>query len=182
MQVEIVVGDIARQGDMEVVIRPIEHGSYAAVQVDAISCTYDTDGFTLMNAVLIAYGLDRDHFRKMSSKYEGGKFMVTAHVEMNPIVITTTKTERWDSEPTATEQILHVADCERCRSLCLTHFAFILGQFPVAAFERCLRSVELARFYSGFQKIVVDVDERYYQQALDVHSRVLSNATHGQRN
>ncbi|MDP2443765.1 hypothetical protein [Rhodoferax sp.] len=150
--------------------------------MDAISCTYDTDGFTLMNAVLIAYGLDRDHFRKISGKYEGGKFMVTAHVEMTPIVITTTKTERWDSEPTATEQILHVADCEGCGSLCLTHFAFILGQFPLAAFERCLRSVELAKFYSGLKKIVVDVDERYYQQALDVHLRVLKNATDGLRN
>lgn len=167
---------------MEVVIRPIEHGSYAAVQVDAISCTYDTDGFTLMNAVLIAYGLDRDHFRKISGNYEGGKFMVTAHVEMNPIVITTTKTERWDGEPTATEQILHVADCERCRSLCLTHFAFILGQFPVAAFERCVRSVELTKSYSGLRKIVVDVDERYYQQALDVHFRVLVDVTNGVQN
>lgn len=167
---------------MEVVIRPVEHGSYSAVQVDAISCTYDTDGFRLMNAVLIAYGLDRDHFRKISSQYECGKFMVTAHVEMNPIVIMTTKTERWDSELTATEQILHVADCERCRSLCLTHFAFILGQFPVTAFERCLRPVELAKFYSGLQKIVVDVDERYYQQALDVHSRVLGDATNGVQN
>ncbi len=164
---------------MEVVIRPVEHGSYSAAQVDAISCTYDTDGFTLMNAVLIAYGLDRGHFRKISGNYEGGKFMVTAHVEMNPIVITTTKTERWDSEPTATEQILHAADSERCGSLCLTHFAFILGRFPETALEQCLRSVEMAKLSTGLSKIVVDLDERYYQQALDVYSRVRSRASLG---
>lgn len=162
---------------MEVVIRPIEHGSYAAVQVDAISCTYDTDGFTLMNAVLIAYGLDLQHFKKLSPKYVGGKFMITAHVDMKPIVITTTKTERWDSRPTATEQILRAVDSKRCRSLCLTHFAFILGRFPETALEQCLRSVEMIKLSTGLKKIVVDVDKRYYQQALDVHSRVLRNTT-----
>lgn len=167
---------------MEVVIRPIEHGSYAAEQVDAVSCTYDTDGFTLMNAVLIAYGLDRNYFKKISSKYEEGKFMITAHVEMNPIIITSTKTERWDSEPSATEQILHLADCERCGSLCLTHFAFILGRFPEKAFEQCLSSVEMARFSTDLSKIVVDVDQRHYQQALDIHSRLRSRALDGLQN
>lgn len=167
---------------MEVVIRPIPHGSYAAVQVDAISCTYDTDGFTLMNAVLMAYGLDREHFQNLSRMYEGGKFMITAHVDMKPIVITTTKTERWDSEPTATEQILRAADCERCGSLCLTHFAFILGRFPETALEQCLRSVEMAKLSIGLNKIVVDVDKRYYQQALDVHSRVRRRAIDGLKN
>lgn len=167
---------------MGVLIRPIEHGRYAAMQVDAISCTYDTDGFTLMNAVLSAYGLDRDHFKKISSKYEGGKFMIAAHVEMNPIVITATKTERWDSEPSATEKILHVADRERCGSLCLTHFAFTLGRFPEKAFEQCLSSVEMARFSTDLIKIVVDVDQRHYQQALDIHSRLRSRALDGLQN
>ena len=39
---------------MEVVIRPIEHGTYIPMTVDAISCTYNMDGFTPMNAILAA--------------------------------------------------------------------------------------------------------------------------------
>jgi len=37
---------------VEVVIRPVVHGRYEATKTDAVSRTYEIDGFTLMNAVL----------------------------------------------------------------------------------------------------------------------------------
>lgn len=48
---------------MEVLIRPISRGWYEPTDVDAISCTYNPDGFTPMSAVLVAYGLDREYFK-----------------------------------------------------------------------------------------------------------------------
>lgn len=159
---------------MEVVIRPIAHGGYAPIPVDAISCTYNMDGFTPMNAILRAYGLDLDHFRKCARFHAGPKFWTICHSDCDerPQIITSSKTKHWDSEPGATDEILAVADCERCESLCMTHFMFILGKFPEVAFEQCLRSVELAKFHTHLRKIVVDIDERHYLQALDVHTRV----------
>jgi len=166
---------------MEVVIRPIAHGSYAPFPVDAISCTYNMDGFTPMNAVLSAYGMDREHFRKCARFHAGPKFRTICHGDCyeRPQVITVSKTERWDSEPSATDEILTIADCERCESLCMTHFMFIIGKFPETAFEQCLRSVELAKLHTRLRKIVVDVDERCYLQALDVHNRVRKNVISG---
>jgi hypothetical protein len=36
-------------------LRPISHGSYVASDADVISCTYNMDGFTPMNSVLVAH-------------------------------------------------------------------------------------------------------------------------------
>jgi hypothetical protein len=133
------------------------------------------DGFTTMNSILVAYGLDREHFRKCAGMHEGSMFRTICHGDCNdkgPQVITASKTLRWDSEPGATAEILAIADDERRESLCMTHFMFILGKFPEAAFEQSLRSVESGQFRAYLRKIVVDVDEQYYPQALAVHSRV----------
>lgn len=157
---------------MEVVIRPVAHVAYESVKTDAISCTYDMDGFTLMNEVLKAYRLDREHFRKCASMHESRKFRVISHGDKKPFVITTTKTERWDSEPSATEQILNTADAERCESLCMTHFAYILSAFPADAFMQCLRQIEQAVQMTQLKRVVLDVDERYADVANDVYRQV----------
>lgn len=155
---------------MEIVIRPVAHGCYETARTDAVSCTYDMDGFTLMSAVLSQLALDREHFRSCAHMHEGQKFRVISHGDEKPFVITTTKTERWDSVPSATEQILNAADAERCESLCMTHFAFILGEFPVGAFAQCLRQIEQAKQLTCLRKIIVDVDERYSELAITVYS------------
>ena len=74
---------------MEVVIRPVARGRYEAVRTDAVSCTYDMNGFTLMSAVLSQLGLDREHFRKCARMHEGEKFRVISHGDEKPFVITT---------------------------------------------------------------------------------------------
>jgi hypothetical protein len=137
---------------MEVLIRAIPHhyfehemghcSMWPLMRTDAISCTYNMDGFTPMNAVLSELGLDREYFRKRANMHEGKKFQVILHGEEKPFFITTTKTECWDSEPDATGKILKAADAARCESLCMTHFAFVLGSFPKEAFAHCLRKAE----------------------------------------
>ena len=54
---------------MEIVLRPVPHAAYESVKTDAISCTYDMDGFTLMSAVLSQLGLDREHFDLTPEKW-----------------------------------------------------------------------------------------------------------------
>lgn len=159
---------------MEVVIRPIERGTYTPIAVDVISCTYNMNGFTAMNSVLIAHGLNREYFRQCGRMHEGTKFQVICHGDCyeRPQIITVSKTERWDSEPGATTEILTIADCERCVSLCLTHFGFILGDFPASAFRQCLESIRCAGGLEKLKRVVVDIDARCYQHALDVHSQV----------
>lgn len=159
---------------MEVVIWPVTPGRYQAIKTDAISCTYDMDGFTPMNAVVSQLGLDPEHFRKCGHMHAGGKFRVISHGDEKPFVITITKTEQWDSQLDAAEQILNTADAERCESLCMTHFAFILGVFPEEAFAEYMLQLEQAKGYTGLTKAVVDVDSRYIQAARKVHQRVKS--------
>ena len=157
---------------MEVVIRPIVYGGYEVVRTDAVSCAYDMDGFTPMSAVLSQLGLNRDHFQKCAHMHGGEKFRAISHGDEKPFVITTTKMQRWDSEPSATEQIMIAADAERCESLCMTHFAFIVGPFPVAAFMQCLRQIEQAKQLTNLRKIIVDVDENYLEVAITVRRDV----------
>ncbi len=151
---------------MDFLIRPVPHAAYEPVKADAISCTFDTDGFTLMNAVLIQHGLDREYFRKCAYMHAGEKFRVISHGDEKPFVITTTKTERWDSEPTATELIIEAADAERCESLCMTHFAFILREFPSTAFKQCIDSIRNIGVQEHIKRVIVDVDARYYNDAI----------------
>ena len=164
---------------MEVVIRPVVHGQYQVIESDAISCTYDLDGFTLMNAVLSQLGLDREHFRKCAHMHAGKKFRVISHGDEKPFVITTTKTERWDSQLYATEQTLNTADTERCNSVCMTHFSFILGVFPEAAFTQCLHYIEQAKNFTQLKRVVVDVDERFVDAANAIHQQVKAEFAEG---
>jgi len=164
---------------MEIVIRPVPRGSYEALFVDAISCTYNMDGFTPMNSILMAYGLDREHFRKCARMHEGPKFRIICHGDCNdegPQVITASKTLHWDSEPGATAEILAIADGERCESLSMTHFMFILGKFPEAAFEQCMTQVEAAKSTTNLKRIVVDVDEHHVAMARLIHRRITERA------
>lgn len=162
---------------MEVLLRPVPHLAYEPVETDAISCTYNMDGFTLMNAVLIQHGLDREYFRKCAHMHSGGKFRVISHGDEKPLVITTTKTERWDSEPSATQQVIDAADAERCESLCMTHFTFILGNFPEEAFAQCIQQIVLATHCTNLQKVIVDVDSRHFDRAKAVQKQRLHRQT-----
>ncbi len=162
---------------MEVLLRPVPHLAYEPVETDAISCTYDMDGFTLMNAVLIQHGLDREYFRKCTHMHSDGKFRVILHGDEKPLVITTTKTERWNSEPSATQRVIDAADSERCESLCMTHFAFILGNFPEEAFTQCIQQIVLATRCTNLQKVIVDVDSRHFDRAKAVQKQGLHRQT-----
>lgn len=162
---------------MEVLLRPVPHLAYEPVETDAISCTYDMDGFTLMNAVLIQHGMDREHFRKCAHMHSGDKFRVISHGDEKPLVITITKTERWDSEPSAAQQIIDAADAERCESLCMTHFAFIPGKFPEEAFAQCVQQIKLASHCTNLQKVLVDVDSRHFERAQAVQKQGLNRQT-----
>lgn len=162
---------------MEVLLRSVPHLAYEPVKTDAISCTYDMDGFTLMNAVLIQHGLDREHFRKCTHMHSGDKFRVISHGDEKPLVITITKTERWDSEPSAAQQIIDAADAERCESLCMTHFAFIPGKFPEEAFTQCIQQIVLAPHCTNLQKVIVDVDSRHFDRAQAVQKQGVNRQT-----
>lgn len=157
---------------MEVVIRPIGHGCYAVARTDAVSCTYDMDDLALMSEVLSQLDLDREHFRRCAHMHEGKKFRVISHGDEKPFVITINKTESWDSLPYATEQILIAAAAERCDSLCMTHFARILREFPAEAFAQCLRQIEQGRGHTQLKRVVVDVDHRYVEGANTAHQQV----------
>lgn len=183
---------------MEVVIRPILHRHYeyemghciywSSAETDAVSCTYNLNGFTPMTAVIremgstLPHGVDIEHFCKCARYHDRPNFLAIGHGDEKPLVITATKTKRWDSKSSATAEILNIADAERCASLCMTHFSFILGAFPIGAFRQCLESIQSAVTLETLKRVVVDVDERYYQQALEVHARVLSSPTYGLKN
>lgn len=162
---------------MEIVLRPIQHlyDEYAmghcifwpSANTDAVSCTYNMGGFTPMTAVLRELRLDDGAFRRSgvnSAHFERGIRTMT-YGDNRPNLITSLKTQRWDSDSDMPVLILRTVEDAFCRSLCMTHFNFILGKFPVAAFQNCMQAVALAHLFTKLERIVVDVDERHIRQA-----------------
>jgi hypothetical protein len=153
---------------MEITLRLIPHGSYVASDADVISCTYNMDGFTPMNAVLIQHGIERAHFsRKVLDNYHSERgFRTLVHEYVVPNVITSTETEKWDSISDAAFEILRTVDAaDKYKSLCFTQFAFVQGTFPEIAFRQLMLAVEFSKHFGSFEKIIVDMDERHIEQA-----------------
>ena len=130
---------------------------------DAISLTYNPDGFTPMNGWLSQFGIDRQHFYSdvIRKAHNERGFRVISHGDDKPIVITASKTQCWESEPFATAEILHTADCERTKKLCMLHFGSILGKFPFVAFRDCIRSVRQAKYWARIKEIDIYVPEEH---------------------
>lgn len=160
---------------MKILLRPIPHSIdevkmghcvfYPPIKTDAISCTFNMDGFTPMKAVLNAHGLDEGHFQKCRRLHEGQPFRTITHGDEFPNIITSSKTKTWNEVPNAAFQILRTVEDHYCKSLCMTHFSFIQGKFPDGAFLSCARTVNATWTYSQLEEIIVDVDERYFTAA-----------------
>ncbi len=153
---------------MEITLRPISNCSYVASEADVIACIYNMDGFTPMNAVLVAHEIERAHFttKKLDAYHSDRGFRTMVHEGVKPKVITCTETEKWDSVSDVGFEILSTADAVgKCKSICFTQFAHVQGLFPEIAFRQLMIAAELAEHFAKLEKIVVDVDARYIEQA-----------------
>ncbi len=157
---------------MEVVIRPIPNGAYVPSEADAIACTYDMDDSSPMNAVLLQFGLDREHFSKCASMHAGDKCRVISHGDEKPFIITTNKLEDWGPEPNVAWEVITAADAERCESLSISHFALKNKLFPEEIFNRYLRQILQAKYFTKIKQIFVDVDEAYFDSATNIYQQL----------
>ncbi len=153
---------------MEITLRHITHGKYLASDSDVISCTYNMDGFTPMNSVLVAHQIDRAHFtsKTLETYHSARGFRTLVHEDVKPKVITSTETQKWDSISDAPFEILSTAGIVgKYKSLCFTQFAFVQGLFPEIAFRQLMLAVEFSKHFGSFEKIIVDMDDRHIEQA-----------------
>ncbi len=153
---------------MNTTLRPIPHGSYVASDAEVISCTYNMDGFTPMNSVLVAHQIERAHFasKTLETYHSARGFRTLVHEDVKPKVITSTETEKWDSISDAPFEILSTAGVVgKYKSLCFTQFAFVQGLFPEIAFRQLMLAVEFSEHFGSLEKIIVDMDERHIEQA-----------------
>lgn len=143
---------------------------------DAIAVTYSPEGFTPMNGWLLGFGIDYHRFNHPVFKkaHTDRGYRVIAHGDEKPIVITASKTERWDSVPDAATEIIRTADCERTRSLCMLQFGYVLGKFPAAAFEQCARAARQAKYWAEIGEIDVYVGDEHHMQARQIWTDVMS--------
>ena len=153
---------------MEIKLRPIPHSSYVASNAEVISCTYNMDGFTPMNAVLVAHEIERAHFtnKTLDTYHSERGFRTLVHEDVSPNVITSTETAKWDSISDAAFEILRTVDAAgKYKSLCFTQFAFVLGVFPEIAFRQLMLAAEFAEHFGSLEEIIVDMDEKHIEQA-----------------
>lgn len=158
---------------MEIILRSIPHSVdevkmghcvfYPPIESDAISCTFNINGFTPMLSVLRAHGIDREHIdsSRQLEEWHNEEFRVHVHRSCSPLLLTTSRTRTWDDAPQATRKIIEIADGEGCKSLCMTHFTFIQGKFPRSAFNHCLQMAAHFEPQSRLKRIIVDVDDRH---------------------
>lgn len=146
---------------------------------DAISVTYSPDGFTPMNGWLLGFGIDYHQFNHPAIKraHTDRRFRVIAHCDEKPVVITASKTERWDSELGAGMEIIRTADCERTQSLCMLQFGYVLGKFPVLAFEQCVKAVRQAKYWANISEVDVYVGDEHHEQAKRIWMQVMNEMT-----
>ena len=153
---------------MQITLRTIPHGSYVASDADVISCTYNMNGFTPMNTVLVAHEIERAHFtiKALDAYHSERGFRALVHEHVSPKVITSTETQKWDSISDAPFEILRAANAAgKYKSLCFTQFAFVQGTFPDIAFRQLMLAAEFSEHFGSFEKIIVDIDERHIEQA-----------------
>lgn len=153
---------------MDISLRPVPHGCYVPVAVDAISFTWRPYGFTPMQAVLGSHHVLLDDVPVAC--YEPGEQWTPVRSGSAPALIACPRTQSWSQVPDAALRILRAADDGLCASLCMTHFSFILGRrFPELAFAQCMTCLEFARGSMALHTVIVDVDERFYAEAVVVH-------------
>lgn len=158
---------------VEITIRLNPHAKYLPTDSDAICCPYDMEGFTVMNAMITAHRFDHDHFQRSARWHEIPKFRAISHGHEKPFVITTTKYVPWaDREISPAKEIMRIANIERCESLCITHFAYIVGEFPEKYFTACVRQIIRAPNYKNLKKVVVDVDSNYASAANNLYEKI----------
>jgi hypothetical protein len=166
---------------MNTTLRPIPHGSYVASDAEVISCTYNMDGFTPMNSVLVAHQIERAHFtsKTLETYHSARGFRTMVHEDVKPNVITSTETEKWDSISDAPFEILSTAGIVgKCKSLCFTQFAFVQGLFPEIGFRQLMLAVEFSEHFGRLEKIIVDVDERHIEQARVIWKELKKELSH----
>lgn len=178
---------------MEIILRPIPHSVdevkmghcifYPPTESDAISCTFNMNGFTPMLSVLRAHGFVRELFDSNGQleKWHKEEFRVHVHRSCSSLLLTTSRTRTWDDAPQATRKIIEIADGEGCKSLCLTHFTFIQGKFPKSAFNHCLELAANAEHQSRLKLIIVDVDGRHFEVANKLFIEVCNQQAYTQR-
>lgn len=157
---------------MEVLIRPVPRTKYEPEEAEAICCTYDMNASSPMSAVLLHFGLDREHFSKCASMHAGDKSRVISHGDEKPFIITTNKLEDWGPEPNVAWEVLTAADAERCESLSISHFALTNKLFPEEIFNRYLRQILQAKYFTNIKQIFVDVDEAYFDSANHIYQQL----------
>jgi hypothetical protein len=163
------------RSSMEITLRPIPHGIYMASDAEVISCTYNMDGFTPMNSVLVAHQIERAHFtsKTLETYHSARGFRTLVHEDVNPNVITSTETQKWDSISDAPFEILSTAGAVgKYKSLCFTQFAFVQGHFPEIAFRQLMLAAEFSAHFGALEKIIVDIDEKHIEQARTVWQEV----------
>lgn len=158
---------------VEITVRPNTHTKYLPSDSDAISCPYNMEGFTVMNAVITAHSLDHEHFQKSAKWHQISKFRAISHGSEKPFIITTTKCVPWiDRKVSPAREIMRLASIERCESLCITHFAYIEGKFPAKDFLACIRQIVEAPKLRNLRKVVIDVDSNHWDMALHLYKKI----------
>lgn len=168
---------------MELSIRLVSRGVWSDPWTDAVSCTYNLDGFTPMSVVIRRLGFDRSYFdqgTKLKGHHQPG-FKVLVHRTNQRCLITSSKTACWDDAPQATTEIIKTVVTEKCKSLCMTHFGFIPGNFPKAAFHNCLQMAVSAKEQDRLDRLVVDVDERHSDIATELFNLVQAQQSYRRR-
>ena len=87
---------------------------WPAMEVDAVSCTFNPEGFSPMRTVIRGLGREPDDFTGPGvSAYHRRRFSAVSHeFDTRPVVITSSRTATWEAQPQAAGEIIRVADIE----------------------------------------------------------------------
>jgi len=129
-------------------------------QVDAISLTANTAGFTVCNAVLGRYGKDEDRLKELANKCNvEQKVMYAADVKPNLIFVP--KTKNTEDVTKIIEDVVKAANVMAVKRLRFTHYMVVFDKLPeqqIATILNCFLSKDLS---TTLEEVVFEIDDKF---------------------
>ena len=129
-------------------------------QVDAISLTANTAGFTVCNAVLGNYGKDEERLKVLANKCNlEQKVMYAADVKPNLIFVP--KINKTEDVTNIIEDVVKAANVMAVKRLRFTHYMVVFDKLPeqqIATILDCLLDKDIA---TTLEEVVIEIDKKF---------------------
>lgn len=155
---------------MKIIFRPCSHDPMEVIMgqaiwytpindVDGISATANTEGFTPLNSIANAYDWDRNIINRASQECNSKKEIAIVR-QVKPILFLVPKTKGNLDTEFLIEDLISAFNRMQIENLHFTHYGFIQNKLPETEVKKILMALNSSITKTTIKKITLDVDTR----------------------